>query len=400
MLTLKKEHAVLLALLRYELFGIEPKNISADTDWSAVFEEGIRHAVSPLLFRGLNHMESVPEEVLSRAYAMAVSSTQMSEQMLQEQQKIIDCLHGQGIPCAILKGFSAACMYPHPELRVPGDIDLYVGEENFSKSCRALEEFQFTLARRSEKHWEYRKNGIDLEVHPAVSKFPDTEKGNFTREFVSSAWQHIETAQIMGISFPCLEGEYQLFSLLTHMENHVTSDGIGLRQLCDWAVAVNHLRSRIDDGVLSLLEQCGLLYFAKSVTRLCEVYLGMPPAAWSEGVSEETLDALMRDILEGGNFASQGEHRAYAYVLTDAYHKSENKKKSILCTYFKFVRRKVRYEYPWAKSWLWVPLFSIFFPIRVAVRVILGKRKKFRIRDTIRCGKERAELLQSLNLYK
>ena len=149
-----------------------------------------------------------------------------------------------------------------------------------------------------------------------VSVFPESEKGRFTKQTMADALHHIQTAEIDSVRFPMLSGAYQIIGLLAHMEQHLATSGIGLRQVCDWAVTAHALRNCFDGETLALLERCGLLRFARIMTRLCERYLGLPPCPWTADASDALVDAMLSDVLEGGNFQAQYAKRPLADVLT------------------------------------------------------------------------------------
>ncbi len=217
---------------------------------------------------------------------------------------------------------------------------------------------------------------------------------------MADALQHTETMHMGAYAFPALSGMYQIISLLAHMDQHLATEGIGLRQLCDWAVAVHAQRQQIGAEQLDLLEQCGLLQFAKVITRICEKYLALPPLPWCADADESLADALMADMLEGGNFQSNGQQRPFGGVLTDAYNVDHGMKNSIVRNYFQYVRRRIKFYHPWAKSILWVVPFSIFYPARWTVRMLLGKRRKFSVKQAVHSAKKREKLLRELHLYQ
>ena len=176
-----------------------------------------------------------------------------------------------------------------------------------------------------------------------------------------------------------LSGAYQIIALLAHMEQHLATSGIGLRQVCDWAVTAHALRNCFDGETLALLERCGLLRFAQIMTRLCEKHLGLPPCSWITDASDALVDAMLADVLDGGNFQSQYTKRPFAAVLTDAYDVSGKGKTSLFRNYIRYLKKYLRQNEPWAKSRLWLPVFGVFLPARWGVRVLLGKRKQINL---------------------
>ena len=280
----------MLNLLACELFGREMEIDASKVDWHCVLAEANRHVLTAFLYPGLRRLNGVPEEILSRARNAAMLSAARMEEPLRAQDGVLELMRSRRIPCAVLKGFSAACRYPHPELRVPGDIDLLVGNENLERACAALEQAGYRRDHETEMHVNFVGSGLSLEVHRSASVFPDTEKGRAARAYMEQALRHTEPVELHGYAIPVLAVPYQLVSLLAHMERHMGQAGIGLRQICDWAVAVQARRAQIGEDELQTLERCGLLPFAQVITKLCERYLGLPPLAWAQG-APDALDA-------------------------------------------------------------------------------------------------------------
>ena len=396
----KKETTALLALLAHEIFD-QAMDIDASTvDWSAVLAEAQRHKVTALLYPGIRQQNGVPEEVFNKVCGTAITVAAASEAMLKEQQRILDLLETQQILCAVLKGTSVAYLYPHPELRTIGDIDILVDEDKLDYACSVLQEHEFAPTYTAEKHLCLQKGAVWVEMHRMVSVFPESEKGCFTKQYMTDALRHMQTAEIDGVRFPMLSGSYQIISLLAHMEQHLATSGIGLRQVCDWAVTAHELCSCFDDETLALLERCGLLRFAKIMTRLCEKYLGLPSCQWTADAPAALVDAMLSDVIEGGNFQAQYEKRPFADVLTDAYDVAEKGKTSLFRNYIRYLKKYLRQNDLWAKSRLWIPVFGVFLPGRWGVRVLLGKRKQINLVHAVGMAREREKLLRELELYR
>ena len=399
-LTEKKETTALLALLAHEIFDQAIDIDALTVDWTAVLEEAKRHKVTALLYPAIRSMDGVSEAIFNKVCGTAITVAAASEAMLKEQRRILDLLEAHQIPCAVLKGTSVAYLYPHSELRTIGDIDILVDEENLDEACKALQADGFAPSYTAEKHLCLQKGAVWVEMHRMVSVFPESEKGRFTRQTMTDALRHTQEAEIGSVRFPMLSGAYQIIALLAHMEQHLATSGIGLRQVCDWAVTAHALRNCFDGETLALLERCGLLRFARIMTRLCERYLGLPPCPWTADASDALVDAMLSDVLEGGNFQAQYAKRPLADVLTDAYDVSGKGRNSLFRNYIRYLKKYLRQNEPWAKSRLWLPVFGVFLPVRWGVRVLLGKRKQINLVHAVSMAREREKLLRELELYR
>ena len=92
--------------------------------------------------------------------------------------------------------------------------------------------------------------------------------------------------------------------LIWHFREHLYN-GIGLRHAIDWMMFVNaklHTKEEFAEFA-PILEKSGLLTLAKSVARMCQLYLGLDPSIeWCGDVDESVCFGLMNFILEQGNF--------------------------------------------------------------------------------------------------
>ena len=172
------ENQTLLALLAYALFGQELSIDAASINWDRVVAEANRHAVTALLYPSVKRLVGVPDAVVDRIRNAAMLSAAKSDDMLHSQSEVIAALQEKGIPCAVLKGFSAACCYPYPELRVPGDIDLLIGEERLEAACAAMEEIGYRRDHETAMYISFRGKDASLELHRSTSVSLKKRRGN------------------------------------------------------------------------------------------------------------------------------------------------------------------------------------------------------------------------------
>ena len=101
--------------------------------------------------------------------------------------------------------------------------------------------------------------------------------------------------------FPPLENG---LVLLEHINQHL-EEGLGLRQILDWALYVD---KALDDDAWEytfapVVRRLGLERLAITVTRMCQLYLGLrSDITWCASADEKVCDSLMNYIMEQGNF--------------------------------------------------------------------------------------------------
>lgn len=395
-----KETDALLSLLAHGLFQHELTADFSSIDWAKLIAAANDHVVTAMLYPGVKALENIPSEVFDLVQKHAVRSFARRDRIAAIQHEIIGILEGNNIPCAILKGMAIECSYPYPELRLPGDIDILISETKMQLAAELLVHAGYLFMEKNDIHTSYVKKGVHVEIHNRVSRFPDNEKGCYTQRYFADAEQRVIHQDAGKGIFPMLAHPYQSISLLAHMERHMCASGIGLRQLCDWAVTIHRMSEAEEDELLTVLEACGMLKFAQVVTRVCEIYLQLPKRRWTKEDQDALAISAMEDILSVGNFQAQQMERPFCSAMMDPYDLKGNGKSNLLSAYYRRVKRKMQTDYPRAKSGVLVPIFCVYYPVKWVVDVLTKKRVHGNVLATIRVAKKREKLLRNMDFYK
>ncbi|MCD8398772.1 MAG: nucleotidyltransferase family protein, partial [Lachnospiraceae bacterium] len=98
--------------------------------------------------------------------------------------------------------------------------------------------------------------------------------------------------------------QYHLQKWENHKLGHFLNSGLGLRQLCDWAVFVKErLTPEIWEDLVPKLKDFGLLYFTGVMTRACIDALGLPEevAPWAMQYDVSLAEDVIEKMLKEGN---------------------------------------------------------------------------------------------------
>lgn len=291
-----------LALLRSALWGQKrfPFLPEPGTDWAAVYTE-LKHQT----------VQHLPVDLLVSAdpgNAMlyiqnAARNIQKWHYLMQHQQAICHDLAQLGIPCAILKGAAAACYYPKPEHRCMGDIDLIVRPADFD---RALAYFRdpWEILHQDPRHTEIKGNKLLLELHRRFSAFRSPQLRDLLDGQIYADTAKPEICTLNGFTFPRLSRTVNGLVLLTHINSHMER-GLGLRQMIDWMMYVDReLDDALWQGEFARQAQAlGLEKLAITVTRMCQLYLGLrEDITWCAGADPELCRELLEHTFRQGNF--------------------------------------------------------------------------------------------------
>ena len=288
------EHAGLLELLKAELFGLNP-SIPKDANWTKIFESAKAQCIIPLV------AARVPSEHRKEWLECSFQSKAHFMQMMHEQNSLVKLFKDNKIPFVILKGTAAAIYYPSPFLRTYGDIDLYITEKELVFANDVLINNGYESVKNEERHHEYIKNGMIIELH---TMFSSKNYNNIDLVLLNGLDNSIEY-KVGNSSFPGLPTYENGLVLLGHIMQHLKESGIGLRQIVDWMMFVH---KELDDSswenhFRSLAVDAGLEKLAITVTYMCKKWMGLPDEiTWCNSADEEAANWLLIRVFDDGNF--------------------------------------------------------------------------------------------------
>lgn len=393
----------LLQILSDVLWKKTNNHYYSEMEWEDILTLAEDQGVLFLILQGCS---SIRRQISSANWAKwrskLVSTIVNNESLMMNQSRIIGWMEDKGISCAVLKGTSLSACYYDPSVRALGDIDLLVDPQYAKQAVSILLEQGFSAPKESFEHpyhIDFYKNGIVVELHFAASTFPDSAAGAQARRIMEACWQEIQQKQIGDHTFPCLSDLHQALSLMLHMERHMTTGCIGLRQLCDWAVFLTDIRpDYFADQILPELKLCGLAEFAGVLTRTAIRYLGLDSVygVSCQSVRERDIHAMIEEILRAGSI-----HNRNNTEDSSSFFVEESGTESSAKVFFNKINSLARRKFPITKELPFLlPLFWIYIPLRYWIRSMMGKRKRKSLLRTITITRQRKQLYRDLNLFK
>jgi hypothetical protein len=402
------ENTILMLLKACFSVSLDVGNVS-EVNWHDVEKLSKKHNILPLVLQGVFNLSltnTAPYEMLKRWKNHTISVMLRNNYLMYLQHKAIESILRENIPYAILKGASVAVCYPNPDVRMLGDIDILVPQGLCGEASRILERDGYKMHQHAHEHkFHYRlsKKGCDIELHYAVSVFPDNKAGKNAQKFMQNALEKTDIKTLNGYRFNVLLPQSQSISLLSHMERHMVSSDMGLRQLCDWYAHVNSLDSvHFQDKIVPLIEQTGLRRFAEALTVICVNWLGLDTAraAWCSDISEQKVQNLLEDILHAEDLGRSQPERSVGSVFVKEYGKKDCKI-SLLQTTIRNLNISAKNQFPIIKYLpVLFPFFWIYLSLRYWVRSMQGKRPKYSFAKTARISYARKKLYREFELFR
>lgn len=337
--------------------------VPSSNEWDELYELARMQALTGVCFAAVQNLNSSETLNLSDTLRMRwMGMTAKVQQRNEVHRRVIglvsEHLQSRGIEPVFMKGLVCASRYPDPLLRQPGDIDFVARAEDFDRTLDALEEIGVVDRELvHEHHGMACVQGVQLEPHYKLHNFQHPGVDRFAKglqEWLFADGTRVRKVKIGVAEIPAMPMELEGVFLVSHMVNHVYEEGLGLRQVMDYAFWLNSLRSYDNDGDNDgfdwrlhdeWLKGMRMTRAHRVFVRMCEVYLGVPASIcgyrYSEG-EKRFADKLMADIMQVGNFGRG------AYVFDHSSRWGELKNYLWVCS------RAVRLHYlcP-AEAWMW-----------------------------------------------
>lgn len=239
------------SILRSIIWGTELQ-LPASIKWQDVFRlaayQKCQHAFSVWL-----KTHSIVTPFDKQLYPSIFLVLQRQARLNHLTTNVVQLLEQQDMPATLIKGYSLSCLYPDPDTRDFGDIDIYVGEQHYHRAAQLITE-AFPSA-----HWHSDIRGgihfilvIDenqdrvVELHRVTMEFHDSQANAlyqaFTHKYLSI---HSSFISIGDIQVPVPSVAYNALYVFMHAWHHFESTGVGFRQLADWALALNSAHKQL-----------------------------------------------------------------------------------------------------------------------------------------------------------
>ena len=321
---------VFFSILRSALWGSVVEVPKGFNQWNIIMRlaraQAIGGLVSAVMLTRSEIRSSLPPKSVEKLQSVPMTNIGMYSQMNIALQLLILTLRNGGIEPVLLKGQGLAHHYPNPELRQCGDIDIYVGHENYEKAYELIAPIASRIEDRKDiwqmKHFDALVGSVIVEVHHKTDVMASRINDKIYQKFMSEGLsKNLSSIQVGDVKIMTPNDTYNAFYIFYHLWRHFSTSGVGLRQFSDMAGFLHARVGKLDLSCLKkMLDDLGFMKPWQVFGCFIVKDLGLPAEEFPF-YNEKYLskvDRVREYVMTDGNFgvniwAGQEKRRGYLH---------------------------------------------------------------------------------------
>ena len=279
----------------------------SEREWDRLHEEALKQLLAGILYPAICKLppELRPPMDLVFQWASEAETIKGHNRLINaEAARLTELFAKHGRKTAVLKGPANARLYPEPNLRQAGDIDLWV-EGGKDSVLALLQGMGYEIDKKdflAPHHVDLRpvESGISVEIHykPSSGNLNPVSNARLQR-FLERAIQHVEPVA-EGFNVPSTK--FALVMQLSHIQRHLLDEGIGFKQIVDYFVLLLHASEAERAEVSDNLVEFGLQHTAGALMWVLEYILGLEQSKMLCKPDRRRGKRMLVEIEECGNF--------------------------------------------------------------------------------------------------
>lgn len=330
--------------------SVELPTLSVE-QWKELYTLARKQALTGVLSKAIESLpdeQRPPREVTLKWIVAAEQIKQNNSHLNQAAAKVRTFWEVNGFQNCILKGQGIAQLYPNPELRVPGDIDIWINGKR--KDIISLIRKHSKSSHAVYHHIDgLQIDGVEVETHFTPSFMNNPFANRRLQRWIaeSASLQFSLETEVDGqyIHTPTLA--FNRVFILHHIYRHFFYEGIGLRQMMDlYYVLKQGFTKNEQEETIRIYNKLNLYKFARAAMYVLQEFFGLPKEFCIVPPDESYGRVLMSEIISGGNFGQ-------AAIL-------KTRKETRIQRGWRIIKRSLQFIKYEPLEVLWMPYFKIW----------------------------------------
>ena len=291
-------------------------------DYAELFEISKRHQMVPLVYCGIQKLKGDLEEIV-KFQDCTLRLFYYDFKQLECLNQIEEAFSSNCIDYMLLKGASIKKLYPSSELRLMGDIDILIKEEQYEQIRKALSNIDFFEGNETDHEMIWRsRDGVLVELHKRL--IPSYNDDYYS--YYCNSW---EKPLLQKGNCYAMSAEDEYIYIFTHLTKHYRDGGIGLKHMIDvWYFALKH-PSLDMEYINHEFDKLSLKRFHENILKTLAVWFhGKDCTDLTDYITERIIESGAYGIKEKWDIANAARERAKTTSVASA------KRKNILSLIF------------------------------------------------------------------
>lgn len=342
----------ILTLINNALNGTN-NPLPEDFNYSKLYNFAVGHQIMSLLYYGGAHNpEFISNDIDGNLRYSTLYTIVAGEKQFYEAEKVFAAFEENGIDYMKLKGVKLRDLYPRSEMRVMGDADILIREEQMDKIENIMQSLGYTHIITSDHEWIWGKGEHQIELHKKL--IPSYVKSFYT--YFGSGWDFAKKVNPEGFEHE-MSPEDEFIYLFAHFAKHYGCSGIGIKHTVDLYLFLQKHAS-LDFGYINAqFEKLDILKFFENVKVMLDVWFKNAPC-------DEISEFLTNKIFANGAYGNQ---KASLVSQAAMLAKGKNAKVAKFKKLAKIVFPK--YEHM-CKSYTWINGKPLLLPVAWVYRIV------------------------------
>ena len=270
----------------------------------AAAKTALRHKIIAMIYYGaVNCGVDKKSALMQMLFPYVIASMNVVQKQNHEAKRIREAFGEQGLDHMFMKGSLIQTLYPRPEMRTMGDLDILIRQEQYTQVETVMTALGYIYQYESDHELVWKRGKVTVELHKHMIPTYDADYYGY----FGDGWGVTREEEEHSFQLSCEDFYVYMF---LHMTKHYRMAGIGIKHFVDlWVYTQAHPQmdmAKVD----SALQQLKLDRFHGYVRQLLD--------AWFAGKElTEQADYITQVIFENAEYGLS-ESREASWILLQA----------------------------------------------------------------------------------
>lgn len=251
-----------------------------------------RQSVVPLAYQGaVNCGVDNKNPIMQKMLMLCYQNLMKHELQMKAINQIFASFDEHGVPYMPVKGCNIKALYPKPEMRAMGDVDILIHPRDHDQIRPIMEALGFDFHRENDHVFEWQTKHLHVELHKSLVPIKDEDYYSY----YGSGWQLAVKGR--GCRYDLSPEDAYIF-MFTHFARHYRGGGIGCRHVMDLFVYRNAYPDMNMAYISQELDKLHLLEFHENIVQMLHVW-------FSDETPDSVAELITSVIFSGGNWGTR-----------------------------------------------------------------------------------------------